>query len=87
MFVGKKMNNYSDYFEGCGTGIKWTFEGAKYPKGQKLIDDNKREGIITLSYHFGNEESRTYFVKWQDNSETEVDHKTMDRFVKNYQNK
>lgn len=64
--------NYYDNLVGCGTSIKWSFEGAKYQKGTKVFDKEKSlHGEITSSYHYGGEDTRAYFIKWENGQESD----------------
>ena len=80
-YIVSLFNNMSDNFEmGCGTGIKWNFIGAKYPKGTKLIKDGLI-GEIILCYHYGEGSKHTYFVKWPDNKETEISEERIHEYI------
>ena len=74
------MNN--DFEMGCGTGIKWNFDGAKYPKKTKLINKDGISGEITLCYHYGEGSKHTYFVKWENGSEIEVKEEDIKKYIK-----
>lgn len=75
--------NYYDNLTGCGTSIKWTFENAKYQKGTKVIDnDSCLEGVITSSYHYGSEDTRAYFIKWENGIEKDYSAKDVENFNK-----
>ena len=73
------MNN--NFEMGCGTGIKWNFDGAKYSKGTKLIDESGKKGEITLCYHYGDNSKRTYFVKWEDAKENEISEELISKYL------
>lgn len=75
-------NNYLENLSGCGTNIKWTFVNAKYQKGTKVFDkENNLEGIITSSYHYGDENSRAYFVKWSNGKELDYTKDTIEKYI------
>lgn len=75
--------NYYDNLTGCGTSIKWTFEGAKYQKGTKVFDkENNLEGEITSSYHYGSEETRAYFIKWANGKEIDYSKDDTEKYIK-----
>ena len=74
--------NYYDNLTGCGTSIKWTFENAKYQKGTKVFDsENNIEGIITSSYHYGDENTRAYFIKWSNGKEMDYSKEAIEQFI------
>ena len=74
--------NYYDNLTGCGTPIKWTFVNAEYQKGTKVFDkENNRQGEITSSYHYGSEETRAYFIKWDDGSEKDYSKEDTKKYV------
>ena len=75
--------NYYDNLTGCGTSIKWTFVGAKHQKGTKVYDPiNNLEGEITSSYHYGNEDTRAYFIKWDNGIEKDYSKDDTEKFIK-----
>lgn len=77
--------NYYENISGCGTNIKWTFENAKYPKGTKVFDqEHNLEGVITASYHYGSEETRAYFIKWNNNVEKDYSKDDTEKFIKSF---
>ena len=69
-----------DFEMGCGTGIKWNFDGAKYPKGTRL-DDNGKKGEISLCYHYGLNSKHTYFVKWEYKTESEISEDLISKYI------
>lgn len=74
--------NYYDNLMGCGTGIKWTFENAKYQKGTIVFDkETNLEGVITSSYHYGNEDTRAYFIKWSNGKEKDYYKEDVEKYI------
>ncbi|MDO5439948.1 MAG: hypothetical protein Q4F12_00265 [Erysipelotrichaceae bacterium] len=74
--------NYYDNLTGCGTPIKWTFTNAKYQKGAKVFDkENNISGEITSSYHYGSEETRAYFIKWDNGVEKDYSYKEIEQYI------
>ena len=73
---------YNDFEMGCGTGIKWNFIGAKYPKGTTLFKEDGTKGIISLCYHYGEGSKYTYFVKWENNQEVEIKEEDIIKYIK-----
>lgn len=76
-------NNYLNNNTGCGTNIKWTFENAKYQKGTQVFDKERNlDGEITASYHYGNEDTRAYFIKWDNGKEVDYSKEEIEKFIK-----
>lgn len=74
--------NYYDNLTGCGTSIKWTFNNAKYQKGTKVFNkDNNTSGEITSSYHYGDESTRAYFIKWENGEELDYSKEDIEEYI------
>jgi len=68
-----------DELSGCGTGIKWGFENAKYQKGSKVIYKEK-SGVVEECYHYDDVNKKSYIIRLDGGSLIDIKESELDSY-------